>query len=304
MPYNALTLDGLADQGRRIVEYCGGSWNGTSGMCRCPAHDDRSPSLSVRVGARSLLFKCFAGCNTLAVLRALRSGGQIGRVGVRTSGDFGQTSCSTLSAMAQRLWAKSCAISGTVAEAYLARRGINAHGADLRFHPRCQLGSRANASFHPALIAAIRDDCDLVAVHRTFLDAKSGWKAAITNPKRMLGRPGTGAVRLAPAGVTLGLAEGLETALSAADMLGFPVWAVLGNERFGMVSIPKSVRSLIILPDLDTGGQRAAALAQQQARDGLAIEVRLPPRIETGQDTGVDWNDVAMRMRGEAAEDV
>src|SRR3546814_11824591 len=41
-------------------------------MCCCPAHDDRTPSLSVRVGETRLLFKCFAGCDISDVLRALR----------------------------------------------------------------------------------------------------------------------------------------------------------------------------------------------------------------------------------------
>jgi len=41
-------------------------------LARCPAHGDRSPSLSVREleGGRVLLH-CFAGCETAAVLRAL-----------------------------------------------------------------------------------------------------------------------------------------------------------------------------------------------------------------------------------------
>lgn len=41
-------------------------------MARCPAHDDRSPSLSVReaAGGKVLLY-CFAGCETAAVVAAL-----------------------------------------------------------------------------------------------------------------------------------------------------------------------------------------------------------------------------------------
>src|SRR3546814_1361598 len=44
-------------------------------MCCCPAHDDRTPSLSVRIGETRLLFKCFAGCDISDVLRALRRDG-------------------------------------------------------------------------------------------------------------------------------------------------------------------------------------------------------------------------------------
>jgi len=38
---------------------------------RCPAHNDRSPSLSVAVGERGLLVKCFAGCTIKEICVAL-----------------------------------------------------------------------------------------------------------------------------------------------------------------------------------------------------------------------------------------
>lgn len=34
---------------KAIVEALGGIWRGTRGECRCPAHDDHGPSLSVRL---------------------------------------------------------------------------------------------------------------------------------------------------------------------------------------------------------------------------------------------------------------
>lgn len=37
---------------------------------RCPAHDDRSPSLSIRVDGNHVLFHCHAGCEPEAVLHA------------------------------------------------------------------------------------------------------------------------------------------------------------------------------------------------------------------------------------------
>jgi hypothetical protein len=142
----------LDDQGRRIVEGLGGKWSNGSGMCCCPAHDDSSPSLSVRVGDTSLLFKCFSGCDTVAVIRALRSGGQVGRAGVRSTDDSGLRKLVTDAGMAKRLWDATVPIAGTIAETYLERRHITARSEDIRFHPRSQLGSKPNVSFHPALI--------------------------------------------------------------------------------------------------------------------------------------------------------
>ena len=43
----------------------------SSWMARCPAHDDRNPSLSVSVKEGKLLLHCFAGCPAEAVLNAV-----------------------------------------------------------------------------------------------------------------------------------------------------------------------------------------------------------------------------------------
>jgi DNA primase len=43
-------------------------------MTRCPAHDDRRPSLSVRDAETRVLLHCFAGCETEDVLAALGLG--------------------------------------------------------------------------------------------------------------------------------------------------------------------------------------------------------------------------------------
>src|SRR6266852_133068 len=45
--------------------------------CRCPAHDDRSPSLSLRDGNRGVFVHCWAGCDPRDVLAALRLRGLI-----------------------------------------------------------------------------------------------------------------------------------------------------------------------------------------------------------------------------------
>ena len=47
--------------------------NGES-MCRCPAHDDKTASLSVAQGDKGIVLKCMAGCDTKSVLTALGLG--------------------------------------------------------------------------------------------------------------------------------------------------------------------------------------------------------------------------------------
>jgi hypothetical protein len=57
------TLLAAADGGRRV----GGQW-----LVRCPAHDDRKPSLAVRERDDGvLLLRCHAGCATEDILDAL-----------------------------------------------------------------------------------------------------------------------------------------------------------------------------------------------------------------------------------------
>jgi len=56
----------------RFVTYLSGVKRTSRGvMARCPAHEDRSPSLSIRESERGLLLHDFAGCTTDAIVQAL-----------------------------------------------------------------------------------------------------------------------------------------------------------------------------------------------------------------------------------------
>lgn len=48
------------------------SYGGGGYTARCPAHEDKTPSLSIRVGTKWILLNCFAGCDWWKVLSALR----------------------------------------------------------------------------------------------------------------------------------------------------------------------------------------------------------------------------------------
>ena len=54
-----------------IVAALGGTWHGAQAMCRCPAHIDNTPSLSIRQCDTGILVTCFAGCEREAVLREI-----------------------------------------------------------------------------------------------------------------------------------------------------------------------------------------------------------------------------------------
>src|SRR3546814_19823878 len=65
----------LETRARKIVEQLGGTWSRSRGMCCCPAHDDRTPSLSITLGKRAILVHCFAGCANEAVIEAMAGHG-------------------------------------------------------------------------------------------------------------------------------------------------------------------------------------------------------------------------------------
>src|SRR3546814_11757659 len=54
-----------------LVGALGGSLHGRTAMCLCPAHADRTPTLSLRQGERGILVTCFAGCERGAILPEL-----------------------------------------------------------------------------------------------------------------------------------------------------------------------------------------------------------------------------------------
>lgn len=285
----------LETRARELVERLGGAWRDGKGMCCCPAHDDRTPSLSVTLGRQAILFHCFAGCANADVLAALN------RSGVRRcdlfSGDPPQHESPRRVAgpdrNAVRLWRAAAALGGSPAEAYLKARAIQLMSPELRFQEHTPLGPRGEVQFLPAMLAAVRSDHGVIAVHRTFLDPDCQAIAAFDRPKRALGSLQNGAVRLSsPRAGKLGLAEGIETALAVMQLFGTPCWATLGNERFGLVSIPESVRVLQLFLDADAGG----LLAQQRAWKAYEaphrrIVVQRPWR------QGYDWADVLFRKQ-------
>jgi hypothetical protein len=284
----------LVSIGQALVERLGGRWTGRGGLCLCPAHADRNPSLSIRVGDYGLLYHCFAGCPATDVLRAIRDIDRRGLVTVpATSASNGGVPVGP-SPRLQALWAEACQIAGSPAARYLAMRGIGPVRQSVRFHARVPLGSGPALRFRPAILSAVHDGPDLLALHRTFLSEDGARLATDLEPaRRMLGRPGRGAVRLARVSTVLGIAEGLETALSAMILLGVPVWAALGNERLPYLTIPMGVRRLLILADDDAAGRRsAAAAAETHASPGRQV-----CRLWPGRGFN-DWND-RLRSGGE-----
>src|SRR5690554_6475452 len=144
------SLESTASQ---ICKRFSGYWKNGKGMCCCPAHDDKTPSLGVSIGRNAILFHCFAGCSQTQILAALE------RQGVSTRSLFSGSSVSIApappkevkpSANALRLWRQASPVQGSITQTYLEKRLIRMVSPELRFLERTPLGPKGHVRFLPA----------------------------------------------------------------------------------------------------------------------------------------------------------
>jgi predicted P-loop ATPase len=177
-------------------------------------------------------------------------------------------------------------VANSVAEAYLASRGLADPGCDdLRFHS--DLTDYESRRGWPGLVAVVRDAAGepTGGIHRTFLLDDGSGKAPPA--KKMLGPVAGGAVRLAAMGVDghVGIAEGIETALSASKIFGLPTWAALSADGLKRWQWPPDIRHVTIFADAGDAGQQAAfSLAERLTEAGIAHGIISPLH-------GDDFND-------------
>lgn len=145
----------------------------------------------------------------------------------------------------------------------------------------------------PAMISRISDQKgNGSSLHITLL-TDSGRKAEIEPNKRvMAGRlPDGCAVQLWKPAPIMGIAEGIETAMSAAIIYKMPVWAAINGTLLAKWQPPEIAEEIHIFADNDynfTGQAKAYALANRLAISGLDVKVDLP-------DEGCDWNDMLLK---------
>ncbi|MBA4048616.1 MULTISPECIES: toprim domain-containing protein [Sphingomonadales] len=262
-----------------IVGALGGSWSGYNAMCRCPAHADATPSLSLRQGDHDILVHCFAGCDPADVLRELATIVP----GQHYAFPDGPARAFDSTAIARNLWSQGEDITNTWGEAYCGHRNIAARHDDLRYHPRCPRGRKPHTVFEPALLVGVREGREIKAVQRIFLKPRGqGYRS-----KLMIGNPQAGSWQGRRPGKILALAEGFESAARFAELHGIPTWSSLGAERLDLVRLPQGIAELIIAEDNDPEGRRASInAAEAHAREGLTIRRVAPP---AGY---VDWGAV------------
>lgn len=195
--------------------------------------------------------------------------------------------------LARRLWAEGVPPADTAIETYLRSRGLELpQDAPLRFHPGAWR-NRENGPPGAAMLALMTDPAAAgpVGLHVTYLRPDGRGKAEGERPKVMLGHAGT--IRLEPdAEVTagLGIAEGIETALSVSQGFGWrPVWAATSAGGIARFPVLGGIEALTIFADGDPPGQAAACTCRDRwcAAGREARILTAPPRR--------DFNDLAAR---------
>lgn len=277
---------------RQIVADMGGRWHGSYGMVCCPAHDDRNPSLQISPGKKAVLVKCWAGCDRKDVLAAMRQQ----RIDGRTNGQIHEPQPRRSNRqLALSIWNEGKPIAGTPAETYLRSRAIDPAGHKLRYTDHCVVGSAEEREIHHALLIPFETDEGIISLQRILIDPRTGQKVqhgGSGESKLALGLIRNAAMRIGglPRDGVLRLAEGFEEAVSVMQLSGgrFKVWGAGGIERYGLISIPESVRKVVIYSQ---HGEEAAS-AIDRAHDHLTENNRelkiIPPPGRPDQ----DWNDI------------
>ncbi len=273
---------------------------GRGWMGRCPAHNDRTPSLSIAEGrdGRPLLF-CFAGCEWPDIRDALRARGLWSDGGDRAVPHSNPTILISWHAdrdgdhrkqsdVARRLWAGGHPVTDRdPAGRFLASRGLpGPWPASLHYVPDTRHPSGANV---PALVAAACrwPDHEPVAVQLTALTA-DGRKASVEPLRWTRGVLRGAAVRLAPWSQyrPIVLVEGTEDGLAVLRALpDVTPWPVLGASNAAHVVVPEGAEVILAL-DGDNAGRQASAVAAE-ALSGRGHRMRIATLPE-----GRDLNDL------------
>lgn len=177
---------------------------------------------------------------------------------------------------------------------YLKSRGIETVPSCLRLHN--DLKEPDTGQKMPCMLALVKaPDATALTMHRTFLD-RNGQKADIEKPKKLL--PGlkklTGAsIQLSdvPEDGLLGIAEGIETALSCFQLFNIPTWAAVSAGMLEAWIPPKGVKKVAVFADNDknyTGQAAAYRLANRLVvKDRMVVDVEVP-------ELPGDFNDVLL----------
>ncbi|MER8460976.1 MULTISPECIES: toprim domain-containing protein [unclassified Mesorhizobium] len=188
---------------------------------------------------------------------------------------------------ARRLFGMSQPIAGTLAERYLAGRGIllSPRERALRFHPGCYYRDLVTGETRtlPALIAAVTNlNGQTTGLQRTWLDASGNGKAQLADPRRSLGHLLGNAIWLGhqPGAPVMAAGEGFETMASLRTVMpALPVAAATSANHLAGLTLPPGCRRLYIAADADAAGRHGIERLSQRAGEAGILALVLRPQL-------------------------
>ena len=316
------SLRAAADYAASIAAALGGAYrSGAWWRCRCPVHGGMSATLALRDGARGLIVRCFAGCTSARILAELhRRGLYIGEMGEarapdpeaeRRRSEAEAAERRRRIALARDMWRSALPAEETIVARYLCHRlpRLAAIPPAIRYLPPGSPYARhPEGAGWPVMLAGVQriGEPGIVAVTRTWIAMDGRAKASLRPLRKFTGPVAGGAVRLAPAGATLIVAEGVETTLAAMTAASLSGWAALSAGGIERLILPPIVRTVIIAADHDSNGigERAARIAERKwLAEGRRVRIFMSPRA--GEDAADllaaqaqdAWVDAAMGAR-------
>lgn len=289
------------------AQRCGAWWR-----CRCPVHGSRGSTLALRDGERGLIVKCWAGCDARDVLAALRRLGLIAGKADHACPHAAEIARRHAAeardrqrriALARDIIAASQPADGTPVERYLRARGITILPPVIRYVPMGDPYARhASGGRRPVMVAAVEHvEHGIVGAHRTWLAPDGSNKASLDPVRISTGPIGGGAVRLGGLrpGVPLVITEGVESAMAATELSGWPAWAALSADGIRLLALPPTAIDIVIAVDCDRSGTGEAA-ARDAAQRWLAEGCRRV-RLVIPERMGADPNDLLREAHHVAA---
>lgn len=286
----------------------------------CPAHDDRHSSFSANVRNGKVVVHCFKGCSQEAVIAALERKGLWYPTGNSISSIL-----DSFDAKWEREWEEYERLKGalqilrTAAGAvgdprhwptrppnqeklrkYFEGRGIqkiprNAlflginQVFDLTKERLPQKGIACTPVKLPAMVFPIGTKSKLMAAHVTYLtpDGSENEKDDGKSFRRIYGLMSGGYIVLGnlKADKPLIVAEGVETALSASQLTGYPAIAACSATNMPNLTLPECREVFIAHDNDETGTKAAKTLANCLANAGKRVRLVPPPKKFK------DWND-------------
>lgn len=196
---------------------------------------------------------------------------------------------------------------------YFTNRCINfsaLFSRDIRFHPSLSYVNYDTGEFvgrFAAIVSLVRNnDGRPVTLHRTYL-SDDGFKLELGNdldcrkmcPPVDRTIPGRHIRLYEPINNTIGICEGIETAMSVYEATGIPVWPCISASMMQSFSPPAGITKVLNFIDKDRNdaAQHSADILREKfSHDDCQLIDLLPPTPILSSDVkGVDWADQLLR---------